>query len=80
MEYQSVNPLIIEDQIGRARLLEIGHPLVRVHLLTEILFSPGALDQIEKISQQLAYLTHIIRGRDYDVMKKFLNGLRDNIK
>jgi prephenate dehydrogenase len=50
------------------------------YLLTEILFSPGALDQIEKISQQLAYLTHIIRGRDYDVMKKFLNGLRDNIK
>ena len=50
------------------------------YLLTEILFSPGAIDQIEKISQQLAYLTHIIRGRDYDVMKKFLNGLRDNIK
>jgi len=50
------------------------------YLLAEILFSPGALDQIEKISQQLAYLTHIIRGRDYEVMKKFLNGLRDNIK
>jgi len=50
------------------------------YLLTEILFAPGALAQIEKISQQLAYLTHIIRGRDYDVMKKFLNKLRDNIK
>lgn len=50
------------------------------YLLTEILFAPGALGQIEKISQQLAYLTHIIRGRDYDVMKKFLNKLRDNIK
>lgn len=50
------------------------------YLLTEILFAPGALQQIEKISQQLAYLTHIIRGRDYDVMKKFLNGLRHNIK
>ncbi len=50
------------------------------YLLTEILFAPGALAQIEKISQQLAYLTHIIRGRDYEVMKKFLNKLRDNIK
>lgn len=49
------------------------------YLLAEILFSPGALQQIERISQQLAYLTHIIRGRDYDVMRKFLNGLRENI-
>jgi prephenate dehydrogenase len=50
------------------------------YLLAEILFAPGALEQIEKISQQLAYLTHIIRGRDFEVMKKFLNKLRDNIK
>ncbi len=49
------------------------------YLLAEILFAPGAIDQIERISQQLAYLTHIIRGRDYDVMKKFLKKLRDNI-
>ncbi len=50
------------------------------YLLSEILFSPHALKRIEEIASQLAYLTHIIRGRDYDVMKKFLNKLRDNIK
>jgi len=50
------------------------------YLLAEILFSPGALGQIERISQQLAYLTHIIKGRDYEVMKKFLNGLREKLK
>jgi len=49
------------------------------YLLAEILFAPGALGQIERISQQLAYLTHIIKGRDYEVMRKFLNKLRDNI-
>jgi prephenate dehydrogenase len=50
------------------------------YLLAEILFAPGALGQIEKISQQLAYLTHIIKGRDFEVMKKFLRRLRDNLE
>lgn len=50
------------------------------YLLAEILFSPGALDQVEKISQQLAFLTHIIRGRDYEVMTKLLRRLRANLE
>ncbi len=50
------------------------------YLLAEVLFSPGALGQIERIAQQLAFLTHIIRGRDYEVLTKLLRRLRDNIK
>jgi prephenate dehydrogenase len=50
------------------------------HLLSEIMFNPHSLRQIEMINSQLSYLTHIIRGRDYDEMKKFLNRLRENIQ
>jgi len=50
------------------------------YLLSEILFNPYTLKQIESINSQLSYLTHIIKGRDYDEMKKFLVKLRENIK
>ena len=50
------------------------------HLLTEIMFNPQTVQQIEKINSQLAYLTHIIRGRDDEEMQKFLNRLRSNIE
>ena len=49
------------------------------YLLAEILFNPGSIDQIEKINQRLSYLAHIIRGRDYEVMREFLNELRENM-
>lgn len=49
-------------------------------LLSEILFNPYTLKQIESISQQLSYLTHIIKGKDYEEMTKFLEKLRTNIK
>jgi prephenate dehydrogenase len=49
------------------------------YLITEVLFNQYTLAQIEKINSQLAYLTHIIRGRDYEQMRKFINKLRDNI-
>ncbi len=49
------------------------------HLLSEIMFNPHTVRQIEAISSSLAYLTHIIRGRDYEEMQKFLNRLRHNI-
>ncbi len=49
------------------------------YLVSEILFNPYTLKQIESINQQLSYLTHIIKGRDYDEMVKFLNKLRKNI-
>ncbi len=50
------------------------------HLLAEVMFNPNTVRQIEEINSQLAYLTHIIRGRDYEEMEKFLNKLRNNIK
>lgn len=50
------------------------------YLVSEILFNPYTLKQIESINQQLSYLTHIIKDRDYDEMVKFLEKLRENIK
>lgn len=50
------------------------------HLLSEIMFNPHTVRQIEEINSRLAYLTHIIRGRDYEEMQKFLNRLRDNVR
>ena len=50
------------------------------HLLAEIMFNPHTVKQIEEINSRLAYLTHIIRGRDYEEMQKFLNILRNNIE
>lgn len=50
------------------------------YLVSEILFNPYTLKQIESINQQLSYLTHIIKDRDYDEMVKFLRKLRENIK
>ena len=48
-------------------------------LLSEILFNPHTIRQIELINSQLAYLTHIIRGRDYEEMQKYLAKLRTNM-
>ncbi|OQX65758.1 MAG: prephenate dehydratase [Desulfococcus sp. 4484_242] len=48
-------------------------------LLSEIMFNPYTVKQIEVISSSLAYLTHIIRARDYEEMQKFLNRLRCHI-
>ena len=50
------------------------------HLLAEVMFNPNTVRQIEEINSRLAYLTHIIRGRDYEEMEKFLNKLRNNIE
>jgi prephenate dehydrogenase len=48
-------------------------------LLQEIMFNPYTIRQIELINSKLSYLTHIIRQRDYEEMKKFIDGLRANI-
>jgi prephenate dehydrogenase len=59
--------------IARALLSEDNH------LLAEIMFNPNTIRQLERINSQLTYLTHIIRGRDYEEMEKFLDRLRENI-
>lgn len=48
-------------------------------LLSEIMFSPFTLEQIEKIGSELDRLKEIIREKDTFQMRKFLNGLRKNI-
>ncbi len=48
-------------------------------LLAEIMFNPYTIRQIELINSKLSYLTHIIKQRDYDEMRKFLASLRENI-
>ncbi len=61
--------------------MKIAHGLLSEDdfLLSEILFNPFTLKQIEKINSQLSYLTHIIRDRDFDEMVKFLKNVRKNI-
>jgi len=49
-------------------------------LLSEIMFSPFTLEQLEKIGEQLEHLQEIIREKDTDKMRAFLNGLRKNIR
>lgn len=49
-------------------------------LLSEIMFNPYTIRQLELINSQLAYLSHIIKDKDYEEMTKFLGKLRENIK
>ncbi len=48
-------------------------------LLSEIMFNPYTIRQLELINSQLSYLSHIIKDKDYEEMRKFLGKLRDNI-
>lgn len=48
-------------------------------LLAETMFNPYTVRQLELIGSQLAYLSHIIRQKDYEEMRKFLASLRSNI-
>ncbi len=50
------------------------------YLLSEILFNPQTIPQIEIINSKLSYLTHIIKSRNTDIMREFLDDLRKNIK
>ena len=49
-------------------------------LLSEVLFSPFTLEQLEKISERLQYLQEIIRAKDEEKLRVFLNVLRKNIR
>jgi prephenate dehydrogenase len=48
-------------------------------LLSEVLFSPFTLEQLEKISEKLEYLREIIKEKDEMKMRQFINALRKNI-
>jgi prephenate dehydrogenase len=49
-------------------------------LLSEIMFSPFALEQLEKISDKLEYLREILKDKDETKMRQFINSLRKNIR
>lgn len=48
-------------------------------LLAEILFNSHSLSQLEKVTNKLEFLKHVIRQKDLDEAKKFFNRLRKNI-
>ncbi len=49
-------------------------------LLAEILFNPGSLPQLDKVTANLEYLKHVIRGRDHDEARKLFGRLRKNLE
>jgi prephenate dehydrogenase len=49
-------------------------------LLSEIIFNPHSLAQLEKISGRLNFLWHIIRNKDTGEAVRFFEGLRKNVK
>ena len=64
------------------RHMAIAHGLMSEddYLLQEILFNPHTGDQLEKIQQQLAHLQDIVKNRDSEEMKKYLDTVRNNLK
>jgi len=50
------------------------------YLIAGVLFNPNSLKQVEEINSKLSYLTHIIKAKEHDVLKKLLNNFRENIK
>jgi prephenate dehydrogenase len=50
------------------------------YLLAEILFSPYSLPQLEKVTQRLEFLKHIIKAKDYEEAQDFFQRLRKNIQ
>lgn len=64
------------------RHLAIAHGLMSEDdfLLTEILFNPHSLEQIDKIQHQLDTLRTIISHRDSEAMASYLSAVRDNLR
>jgi len=50
------------------------------YLLTEILFNPYTLEQVENIHSRLSHLINLIKDKDGEGIRDFLNMLRENIK
>lgn len=50
------------------------------YLLSEILFNPYTIEQVEKINQQLEHLIELIKKRDTQGLHKYFNKLRKNIE
>jgi prephenate dehydrogenase len=50
------------------------------YLISEILFNPFTLEQVEKISMKLNYLIELIKNRDSVNLHAYFDELRENIK
>ncbi|MCL1942135.1 MAG: prephenate dehydrogenase/arogenate dehydrogenase family protein [Candidatus Azobacteroides sp.] len=50
------------------------------YLLTEILFNPHTIGQVEEIRKELAYLLEIIKEKNSSKMQEFLEKIRKNIE
>lgn len=50
------------------------------YLLSEVLFNPYTIEQVEKINVQLEHLIDIIKKRDTQELHKFFDKLRKNIE
>lgn len=50
------------------------------YLLTEILFNPHTVGQIDKIQERLGTLKEIVRDKNTDAMKRYLEEVRANLK
>ena len=50
------------------------------YLLSEILFNPNTPEQLEKIQEQLENLKEIVKNRDSEKMKSYLESVRNNLK
>jgi prephenate dehydrogenase len=64
-----------------AKHLDVAHGLLSEddQLLSEILFNPHTLGQLERVTGKLEYLKHILRAHDQELLGSFLQKLRDNI-
>jgi len=62
--------------------LEIARGLLSEddYLLSEILFNPHSLPELEKVTARLDFLKHVIGQRDSEEAKKFFDRLRKNIQ
>jgi prephenate dehydrogenase len=62
--------------------LQIAHGLLSEddYLLSEILFNPHSLTQLEQVTHRLDFLKHVIQQRDFEEAQKFFNRLRQNIR
>ena len=49
------------------------------HLLSEILFNPSALGQLEAVTNRLEFLKHIVKNRDQEEAKRFFDKIRKQI-
>jgi len=63
----------------RHRLLAEGLLSEDDHLLTEVLFNPSSLKQLDKITNKLEFLKHVIRAKDSEEAQEYFATLRKNI-